>query len=335
MSEQRSNTVLSVTGSDSIGESGAQADIRIIASIGGQPLSAITSVTMQNTVGIQQFYDLPATIVSGQMEAVLNDVQPDVVKIGMVRRIDVVEAICRSLERYRPRWVVFHPVIFSSRGEQLMDEQVAQTVRRQLLPLCTLIVLKRTDAHYLLGCQPDNDPHLLFLDNAYPAHHGLGNGFSSAIAAYLSLGYTMSQAVSEARTYVAQHLRPARRLKGRSHELYGEFMEQMEAHFRSRSDVQFYADSLNVSSRYLGQVTRRVSGRSPKSIIDSRLTEEIKNRLLTTPHTVQETAFALGFSSQAQLSRFFRKMTGLSPSQFKKAGEGTGGSVQQQIRIRK
>ena len=67
-------TVLTITGSDSTGGSGVQADIKTISALGGYAVSAITSITVQNTLGIQQFYDVPGAIVSGQIEAIINDI---------------------------------------------------------------------------------------------------------------------------------------------------------------------------------------------------------------------------------------------------------------------
>ena len=92
----------------------------------------------------------------------------------------------------------------------------------------------------------------------------------------------------------------------------------MHKHYQKHSDVQFYADMLNVSSRYLAQVTRRVSEQSPKAIIDDYLIKNIKRQLLTTQNNVQQIAYALGFSSQAHMTRYFRKLTGLTPSKFRK-----------------
>ena len=65
--------ILTITGSDSTGGSGVQADIKTISELGGYALSAITSITVQTTLGIQQFYDIPATIVERQIDAVMND----------------------------------------------------------------------------------------------------------------------------------------------------------------------------------------------------------------------------------------------------------------------
>ena len=70
--------ILTVTGSDSTSGSGVQADIKTISALGGYAVSAITSVTVQTTLGIQEFHDLPAKIVEGQIEAVMNDVEPEV-----------------------------------------------------------------------------------------------------------------------------------------------------------------------------------------------------------------------------------------------------------------
>ena len=94
------DTILTITGSDGTGGSGVQADIRFISQMGGVAASAVTSITVQNTLGIQQFYDLPAPVVRQQVEAIVNDLQPQVVKIGLLRRIDVVEAIADVLRRY-------------------------------------------------------------------------------------------------------------------------------------------------------------------------------------------------------------------------------------------
>ena len=103
--------VLSITGSDSTGGSGVQADIWAMASLGTRTATAITSITVQSTLGIQSFFDLPASVVSGQMEAIFNDEEPSVVKIGMLRRPDVVEAVADMLRRYRPKHIIYDPVV--------------------------------------------------------------------------------------------------------------------------------------------------------------------------------------------------------------------------------
>jgi hydroxymethylpyrimidine/phosphomethylpyrimidine kinase len=308
------NIILTITGSDSTGAAGVQADIRTIAALGGRPVSAITSITVQNTVGIQQFYDLPGSIVAGQIEAIMNDVQPSAVKVGMVRRSDVLDELCRLLLRYHPQHLVFHPVVRSSRGERLMDEDLALRIRNQLLPLCSVIVMRRRDNQWLL-CQ-ESDPRVVFLDDR-PSLHGHDNMLSTALATLLSQGVPMKEALERATAFTRQQVSRSDSLQGRSQQLYNEFLDQVDQHLLRRSDVQYYADLLNVSSRYLAQVTRRVANHSPKAIIDNRMAEYIRLQLNNTQQTVQQIAFTCGFSSQAHLSRFFRKMTGTSPSEYR------------------
>ena len=128
------HTILTVTGSDGSGGSGLQADIRCINELGGIVTSAITSITVQNTLGIQEFYDLPATTVRSQIEAILNDLQPQVVKIGLLRRTDVVSVVVELMRKYRPRYIVYAPVLHSVRGDLLVEPQVYQAIRQQLFP---------------------------------------------------------------------------------------------------------------------------------------------------------------------------------------------------------
>jgi hydroxymethylpyrimidine/phosphomethylpyrimidine kinase len=314
MIRQDNNIVLTITGSDSTGESGAQADLRTIEALGGRPVSAITSVTVQNTVGIQQFYDLPSAVVMGQVEAIMNDVEPSVIKVGMVRRAELVDLLCADIVRYQPRHVVFHPVIRSARGERLMDPDLALKFRNQLMPLCSLTIVRRDDARWLL---PAPDPARVLLLSDEPSLHGRDNALSSAIATLLSQGLSQDQAIEQAQAYVQNMVLKTDKLKGRGEQLYNDFLDQVDLHLRERSDVQYYADLLNVSSRYLGQVTRRVAGRSPKAIIDGKLSALIRQMLEGTQLTVQEIANSVGFSSQAHLSRFFRKFTGTTPSQYR------------------
>ena len=128
--------ILTITGSDSTGGSGVQADIRTISELGGYAVSAITSITVQNTLGIQAFFDVPAEIVSGQIEAIMNDIQPSIVKVGMIRRVETLEVVIDTLTKYRPDYIIYAPAIWSSNGDALMTEDVVSQIRYRLLPLC-------------------------------------------------------------------------------------------------------------------------------------------------------------------------------------------------------
>jgi len=272
-----------------------QADIKTISELGGYAMSAITSITVQTTLGIQQFYDVPATIVAGQIDAVMNDFEPEVVKIGLIRREDTLDVVIKALQKYRPRHVILDTVVLSSRGDTLISREMQDAILHRLLPLCTLIV-KKDDG----------------------SMHGLSNRYASAVAVFLSQGFSPDEAESKAKAYISTQVVKTSDLQGRSSELYNDLLDAIMEHHREASDVRFYADLLNVSSRYLAQVTRRISGKSPKAIIDDYLIHEIELQLKSTDNTVQEIAYRFGFSSQAHFTKFFKKLKGVSPTEFRK-----------------
>ena len=313
--------ILTIKGSDSTGGSGVQADIRTISELGGYAVSAITSITVQNTLGIQAFFDVPAEIVSGQIEAIMNDIQPSIVKVGMIRRVETLEVVIDALTKYRPDYIIYAPAIWSSNGDALMTEDVVSQIRYRLLPLCSVVVARKKENDIilqdtkLLRMAEGNGMQVFLLDNANS--HGLTNRFSSALAVYLNQGKKMEDALAMAQDFINVELTRESNLQGRSSELYNQFISQVNNFCRTYSDVHFYADQLNVSSRYLAQVTRRISGKTPKAIIDEYIVKEIERELSTTTHTVQEIANTFGFSSQAHLTKFFKKMRGVTPSAFR------------------
>ena len=292
-------TILTITGSDGTGGSGVQADIRLISKLGGTAASAITSITVQNTLGIQEFHDLPASVVRQQVEAIINDLEPQIVKIGLIRRTDVVEMLAEVLQRHKPRHIIYVPVLTSSKGEQLVDHRVYQAIEKFLIPMCTVVLAPSDLAET-------------------PLRHGCANQLASALAYYLSLDEKVSDAMLHAQTYLKQL--PAEYADGnsRSDELYNQFLDAVEHYYNRYADVAFYAEQLNVSPRYLGQVTRQITGRSPKSIIDERIASEIETIITTTNKPLKDVARWLGFSSQAHLSRFFKKRRGVSPTEYQK-----------------
>ena len=316
--------ILTITGSDSTGGSGVQSDIRTISELGGYAVSAITSITVQNTLGIQAFFDLPAEIVSGQIEAIMNDIQPSIVKVGMIRRVETLEVVIDALTKYRPDYIIYAPAIWSSNGDALMTEDVVSQIKYRLLPLCSVVVARKKENDIilqdtkLLRMAEGRGMQVFLLDNANS--HGLTNRFSSALAVYLNRGNKMEEALGMAQDFINVELTRESNLQGRSSELYNQFISQVNNFCRTYSDVHFYADQLNVSSRYLAQVTRRISGKTPKAIIDEYIVKEIERELSTTTHTVQEIANTFGFSSQAHLTKFFKKMKGVTPSAFRQKG---------------
>lgn len=360
--DNSNKTVLTITGSDSTGGSGVQADIKMISSLGGYAVSAMTSITVQNTIGIQDFYDLPPEIVTGQIEAIVNDVQPQVVKIGMMRSAATVCSVSATLRKYAPAHIIYDPVIVSSRGDMLMPCGVVDKVKECLLPLCTLVTIRKNNAEYILGERLESGADMLeaarkllgygckavllqggnlmegsstdvlvMEDHVEPRYlssldvrhvtferHGMSGNLSSAIAAFLCKEHDMAEAVALAYSYVNQLLVSHTDLVGRGSELYNEFTNEVAAHHATNRDVRFYADRMNVSSRYLAQVTKRIAGKAPKTIIDDYICREAEYLLVSSDKTVQEIAYNLGFCSQAHFSKFFRKMSGDTPSEFRR-----------------
>jgi hydroxymethylpyrimidine/phosphomethylpyrimidine kinase len=300
------NTILTITGSDSAGRTGVQADIKTMSGLGAVALSVVTTITMQNTLGIQNFYDIPAEIVERQIEAVADDMMPCVFKIGLIRNVYMLEAIIRTVKRYRPRWVLFSPVVHSSHGDVLIDDDLLDKIRCKLIPLCHLLVVRKRDSK------------LLYSDNMVVADdsHGRCNELCSTIAVLLSQGMSLDEAERK-----AKYMLPARMnedMSGRCLSLYREFMELIEAECGKSHDVNYFASRLNVSARYMSQITRKVASQSPKAIIDMTLLGSIKS-LLATEMTVQEIAYKLGFSTQAHLSNFFKSFMGMPPTEYRKS----------------
>lgn len=141
--------ILSIAGSDCSGGAGIQADIKTISALGGYAASVITAITVQNTLGVQAVHPVPADIVHQQIEAVMDDLQPCAVKIGMVHNADIVHAIAVCIRKYRPKYVVYDPVMISTSGRRLMAEETICTIKEELFPLCTLITPNLSEASLL------------------------------------------------------------------------------------------------------------------------------------------------------------------------------------------
>lgn len=147
----RPAVVLTIAGSDCSGGAGIQADIKTISALGGYAASVITAVTAQNTQGVQAVYPLPAETVGQQLRSVMDDLQPKAIKIGMVYNADIVQRISETLHDYRPRHVVYDPVMISTSGRRLMTPDTVEAISRMLIPCCTLITPNLAEASLLCG----------------------------------------------------------------------------------------------------------------------------------------------------------------------------------------
>lgn len=436
-------TILTITGSDSTGGSGVQADIKSITSLGGYAASAITAVVVQDTGGIEHLYDIPAEILDAQLQRVAMDLRPDSVKIGLLRSVEQVETVAALLRKLPCRCVVMDFVIVSTSGARLMEPEVVRAAVRHLFPLCTLVMMRIGNALELLrlcralpgitglapaeGSHSNNPlaegshsknsladgahskhfpaegalcknslaevataimrleagPQALFLkgeevsSDAYTdlflsreafteaepssatlaegavaagnlkffsrmgaierALHGSAGAFTSALAFYLTKAPSAVVAVERSLAYVNQLIlrsvdfklgkggalldhgnRPIPgNISARKLEIYNTLMDTIATESSARNNVEYYSGRLSITPRYLSQITKAISGRTPKELIDDYLIKEVETQLLSGELSLKQIASKYGFSSQAQLSKFVQKMCSCSPSEYK------------------
>ena len=143
--------VLTIAGSDCSGGAGIQADIKTISALGCYAASAITAITVQNTQGVTAVHAVPPEIVAGQIRAVMDDIKPKAVKIGMVNDAETIKAIADTLADYDIEHIVVDPVMVSTSGSKLMQDDAIKVFIEKLLPMSTLITPNIYEAEILAG----------------------------------------------------------------------------------------------------------------------------------------------------------------------------------------
>ena len=139
MNKQKSYPiVLSIAGSDSSGGAGIQADLKTFSSLGVYGATAITAITAQNTQGVHSQFALPPQMVYEQIIAVIDDLHPSFVKIGMLSNTKIVRAVAESLSQYSIP-IILDPVIVSTSGHRLLSLKAQEVLKGKLLPMSTLI----------------------------------------------------------------------------------------------------------------------------------------------------------------------------------------------------
>ncbi len=142
---------LTIAGSDSGGGAGIQADIKAISATGGYACSVITALTAQNTQGVSGIYPVSPDFVCQQLDAVFSDLDVRAVKIGMLADSEIISAVACKLRQYKPSWVVLDPVMVATSGDLLLQTSAIDTLRRELLPLASIITPNLPEAAQLLG----------------------------------------------------------------------------------------------------------------------------------------------------------------------------------------
>lgn len=165
--------VLTIAGSDSGGGAGIQADMRTFSLLGVHPLVAVTAVTVQNSLGVKGFHEIPTDIVGGQLEAVVTDIGLQAAKTGMLASSHIIEKVAdtwRALGLANTPFVV-DPVCASMHGDPLLHPSALDTLRTKLFPLATLVTPNLDEVRLLVGIDVTDGRSQ---KEAARALHGLG-----------------------------------------------------------------------------------------------------------------------------------------------------------------
>ena len=242
--------VLTFAATDPSGGAGLQADILTLASMGCHPLSVVTAITVQDTIGVDGVQPLDAEWVSDQARSLLEDMPVDAFKIGVVGSVEIIAAIAEIVSDYPDVPLVLDPVLASGRGDELANEDMILALRELLLPQTTILTPNALEARRLAAEDDDDAPleacagrliemgaefvlvtgtHEATRDvvntlygkegvvrsDSWPrlpgAYHGSGCTLASAIAAMLANGLDLPEAVREAQDYTWHALKKAYR----------------------------------------------------------------------------------------------------------------------------
>ena len=260
-------TTLTIAGSDSCGGAGVQADIKTMSALGCYAASAITAITVQNTLGVTAVHAVPPEIVAGQIRAVMDDIRPRAVKVGMVNDADTIRAIAYALKDYDVEHLVVDPVMVATSGSRLMQDDAVEVFCNLLLPLSTLLTPNIPEAEVLSGvtiCDKASmdcaagrimqigGRNLLIkgghldgkkIDRLYGEvqreyvgenvvtrnTHGTGCTLSSAIASFLAHGLPVDEAIGVAKEWLTKALKAGADVEiGEGHGPVNHFFDPMK-----------------------------------------------------------------------------------------------------------
>jgi hydroxymethylpyrimidine/phosphomethylpyrimidine kinase len=243
--------VLTFAASDPSGGAGMQADLLTLASMGCHPLSVITAITVQDSLGVEGVLAIDADWVADQARCLLEDMPVDAFKIGVLGSVENIAAIAEIVSDYPDVPLILDPVLASGRGDELANDEMTQALRELLLPQTTIVTPNSIEVRRLAdaddddgltlaqcaaklietGCEfvlvtgtHENTPQVV--NTLYSkagvvrtdswsrlpgTYHGSGCTLASAIAAMLANGLDLPEAVREAQEYTWQTLRKAYR----------------------------------------------------------------------------------------------------------------------------
>jgi len=144
---------LTIAGSDSGGGAGIQADLKTFSALGCYGMSVITALTAQNTVRVLSIHEVPPSFVAEQIDAVLDDIGADAVKIGMVQTGAVIRAVAERLRAHGVRRVVLDPVMVAKSGDRLLLDEAVEALREEILPIAEVVTPNLPEAAVLTGSE--------------------------------------------------------------------------------------------------------------------------------------------------------------------------------------
>lgn len=248
-SAQALGRVLIVAGSDSGGGAGVQADIKTVTALGGYAATAVTAITVQNTLGVTGVHPIPLDVVEAQARAVLDDIGADAIKTGMLGAVEMVERVAAILDRAAGIPAVVDPVMVAKGGAPLLAAQAVSAVKALMVPRAALLTPNAPEAEALTGltvATPDDlrrageallamGARAVLMKGGHVAGeavvdilmtpegestfeaarldtrhtHGTGCTLASACAAGLAQGLPLQQAVARAWAYVQEAMAAA------------------------------------------------------------------------------------------------------------------------------
>lgn len=149
--------VLSIAGSDSGGGAGIQADLKTFAALGCYGMTAITALTAQNTLGVRAIHGVPPEMLRHQIDAVVEDIGLDAVKIGMLHAPDIVQTVAEAIDRHALRNVVLDPVMVATSGAVLIDNPAIAVLVRELFSRAAVVTPNLDEASLLVGRPLDSE----------------------------------------------------------------------------------------------------------------------------------------------------------------------------------
>ena len=153
--------ILIIAGSDSSGGAGIQADIKTATCLGVYSMTALTAVTIQNTIGVKSVVSIPAHEIYNQIIHTTKDIKPDAIKIGMLHSTGVINKVYKSLNKIKIKKIILDPVMIAKGGSKLITDQAIKLMKKKLFRKVTLITPNLPEAEVLTGIKIENKDDMI------------------------------------------------------------------------------------------------------------------------------------------------------------------------------